>query len=133
MVDGAAKGWGLARSRRLYLTAYAIAAIVAVGAGSWTRVESPFTTVLVAGAAATLVLFVFSWRCDNSAFYDVYWSVAPAASAAYWLTAMDAWTRPRALMAACLALLWGARLTSNWAKHWPGLDHEDWRYVNLRK
>jgi steroid 5-alpha reductase family enzyme len=107
--------------------------VAAIAAGWWARALAPFGTVIVAGAAATLLLFAFSWRSDNSAFYDVYWSVAPALCAGYWLTVMDGWTRPRALLVASLALVWGARLTSNWVKHWPGLDHEDWRYVNLRK
>jgi steroid 5-alpha reductase family enzyme len=30
-------------------------------------------------------------------------------------------------------LLWGLRLTANWARGWSGLNHEDWRYVNLQK
>lgn len=32
-----------------------------------------------------------------------------------------------------LVLLWGARLTLNWARGWQGLGHEDFRYVDLRK
>lgn len=29
--------------------------------------------------------------------------------------------------------LWAFRLSYNWARGWTGLDHEDWRYVNMRK
>ena len=36
----------------------------------------------------------------------------------------------------CTALLlvlcvWGVRLTVNWAVGWPGMHHEDWRYLML--
>ena len=30
-------------------------------------------------------------------------------------------------------LLWGTRLTVNWASGWTGIDHEDWRYTMFRK
>jgi steroid 5-alpha reductase family enzyme len=28
--------------------------------------------------------------------------------------------------------VWAIRLTSNWVRDWPGLGHEDWRYVDMR-
>jgi steroid 5-alpha reductase family enzyme len=28
--------------------------------------------------------------------------------------------------------LWAIRLTANWALSWPGFDHEDFRYVDMR-
>src|SRR5262249_34666855 len=31
-----------------------------------------------------------------------------------------------------LLLIWGLRLTLNWAANWPGMGHEDWRYVKMR-
>jgi steroid 5-alpha reductase family enzyme len=31
-----------------------------------------------------------------------------------------------------LVAAWGARLTFNWARGWHGLDHEDWRYLDLQ-
>jgi steroid 5-alpha reductase family enzyme len=38
----------------------------------------------------------------------------------------------RAWLVTGLVCLWGLRLTLNWASHWRGLGHEDWRYVDLR-
>jgi steroid 5-alpha reductase family enzyme len=32
-----------------------------------------------------------------------------------------------------LVTLWGLRLTWNWLRGWPGLHHEDWRYVEIRE
>jgi steroid 5-alpha reductase family enzyme len=31
-----------------------------------------------------------------------------------------------------LVLVWGARLTFNWARGWQGIAHEDWRYADYR-
>ena len=42
-------------------------------------------------------------------------------------------TTPRVGIVLALVTIWGARLTSNWARGWRGLDHEDWRYVDLRQ
>ena len=36
-------------------------------------------------------------------------------------------------MAAVLVWLWGLRLTGNWVRSWPGMHHEDWRYVRQRE
>jgi steroid 5-alpha reductase family enzyme len=32
-----------------------------------------------------------------------------------------------------LVIVWGARLTYNWARGWQGLGHEDWRYAEYRR
>ncbi|NUP13178.1 MAG: DUF1295 domain-containing protein [Polyangiaceae bacterium] len=50
-----------------------------------------------------------------------------------WMTGYDAWSQPRAVLAVAVTAAWGVRLTANWAKHFQGLDHEDWRYVDLRR
>jgi steroid 5-alpha reductase family enzyme len=36
----------------------------------------------------------------------------------------------RWLVVGCV-VAWGVRLTANWARSWSGLDHEDWRYVDM--
>ncbi|MSO59939.1 MAG: DUF1295 domain-containing protein [Ilumatobacteraceae bacterium] len=35
------------------------------------------------------------------------------------------------LVIICVAI-WGFRLTSNWARNWPGFKHEDWRYTQIK-
>lgn len=47
----------------------------------------------------------------------------------------DAMAAPfeRKVIVVGLVFLWGARLTWNWARGWQGLEHEDFRYVDLRK
>ncbi len=129
MIEGKARGflWVFA--------AYAVAAAVALAIGAATRGRHPLAVVLVADVAATLVVFGFSYRFDNSSFYDAYWSVAPLPIATYWAlhpaeVAADG-TRQAAVLG--VLALWGCRLTFNWARGWEGLAHEDWRYLKLRR
>ncbi|NVB39855.1 DUF1295 domain-containing protein [Pseudenhygromyxa sp. WMMC2535] len=88
-----------------------------------------------ADLAATLVIFGFSLRHDNTSLYDPYWSVIPLALAPY--VAVVGWgggaDGTRALLVVALVGFWGVRLTHNWARGWTGLDHEDWRYVAFRE
>jgi steroid 5-alpha reductase family enzyme len=93
------------------------------------------TAVAVAGVVATVVVFAFSLRFDNSSFYDPYWSVIPIFIAVFilvwgWDSGADHF---RSIAAMLLVLWWGARLTWNWARNWRGLSHQDWRYVDLQQ
>jgi len=96
---------------------------------------SPIPTVFVADCAATLVVFAASMGFANSSLYDPYWSVAPPMIAVYWAGALPG--SAAVLVRQCLVLLlvfaWGIRLTANWARGWPGLHHQDWRYDLLRE
>lgn len=97
--------------------------------------ESLLVQTLVADVVGTVVIFGFSLSSGNSSYYDAYWSVIPMALAGYliyagWNSGADP---TRALLACALVWYWGARLTHNWARGWTGLDHEDWRYVDLRE
>jgi len=87
----------------------------------------------IADCVATAVIFIFSRVHRNSSFYDAYWSVIPPLLAIYWAaTAIPGIAPARQWLVFVLVLLWAARLTWNWASHWSGLDHEDWRYGPLR-
>src|SRR5690606_37039381 len=89
---------------------------------------------LVAGVIATFVVFGASMLVNNSSVYDPYWSVAPVAIAMWFASDLDAIASAgRQLIVVVLTLLWGIRLTYNWARHWRGLEHEDWRYDDLRQ
>lgn len=50
---------------------------------------------------------------------------------AYWGATLGASLRAVAVIA--LVAIWGARLTYNWGRGWRGMDHEDWRYVDIRR
>lgn len=111
---------------------YVLAAIVAY----YFVQASPENNILIKAAAAdviaTMVVFIASVLLSNSSVYDPYWSVAPLPIAIYWLISGGApdLTVKKALVL-LLILWWGGRLTWNWARSWPGLHHEDWRYKML--
>jgi steroid 5-alpha reductase family enzyme len=114
------------------VAAYALATALGVGAGMLIAPAHPFVVAGVADAVATIVVFAASVRFDNSSFYDAYWSVAPLAIAAYFVSLAPTGPSARAVLALALLTLWGVRLTLNWARGWQGLSHEDWRYRDLR-
>jgi steroid 5-alpha reductase family enzyme len=87
---------------------------------------------LFADVAATFAIFAWSVAHRNSSFYDAYWSVAPLPIALYWTAVGEGADGARVALVLAAIAVWGARLTWNWARGWRGLDHEDWRYVDLR-
>jgi steroid 5-alpha reductase family enzyme len=118
---------------RTVACAYASALAVALAAGVAAPVEHPLAVALVADVAATLAVFAWSFAYRNSSFYDAYWSVAPLPIALYWTWAGEGAAGARVLLVLAALAAWGARLTWNWARGWHGLEHEDWRYVDLRR
>ena len=117
----------------IVVLAYAVAVVVAVGAGALVEVGHPLRTVAVSMVAATLVVFAFSRALNNTSMYDAYWSVAPPVVALYLVSvAVAGASGARQLLVVVLVFAWAIRLTANWARGWPGLDHEDWRYVAMR-
>lgn len=111
-----------------YLVATAVAAGVAVAMGS----DSPVVTVLVADLAATVVIFGAGTIADNGSLYDAYWSVVPPIVGAYWIgIAEPGASGVRQVLVMIVVVVWAIRLTANWARGWPGLEHEDWRYAEL--
>lgn len=127
----------MTRGRAFALVA---ASYVAGGLGAWAAIalypgpSTPLALVAVGDLAATLVVFGFSVVFRNTSFYDAYWSVAPMAIAPYlWFGFEGEAITARQALVTALVMAWGARLTYNWARGWTGLEHEDWRYVDMRK
>ena len=114
---------------------YSIAAVAAFAVGYPLAGAHPLVVVAAADIAATIVVFLVSRAHDNSSLYDPYWSVAPPFIVAY-LTlhpvAVGA-TLSRQLLVGVLVTAWALRLTYNWYRGWRGLEHEDWRYVDIRQ
>jgi steroid 5-alpha reductase family enzyme len=115
--------------------AYAMALVGAIATGEIVGSDSPVLTVFAADLFATLVIFGFSQAFANSSMYDAYWSVVPPVIGLYWASALPQAQAIPARQALVLVLVfaWAIRLTWNWARGWPGLHHEDWRYVELRE
>jgi len=114
---------------------YAYLAAIVAGAITIALVEgSSLWKAFLGDLVATIVIFGFSRAYKNSSFYDAYWSVIPPLLAIYWAAAAQPGIAPpRQWLVFSLVTLWAARLTWNWASHWSGLNHEDWRYGPLRE
>ena len=113
--------------------AYAVALAVALVAGAAAPASHPLGVALVADLAATIVIFGWSVAYRNSSFYDAYWSVAPLPIAIYWIAVSQGAVGARQALVLLLVTAWGLRLTWNWARGWHGLEHEDWRYVDIQR
>ena len=115
--------------------AYAAAVLVAAAVGYALRSQHPLIMIAAADAAGTLVIFLFSIGFNNSSFYDPYWSVAPMVIAAYWALSpiFDGVDLLRQFVVLAFVCFWGTRLTFNFLRGWGGLEHEDWRYADLRE
>jgi steroid 5-alpha reductase family enzyme len=114
---------------------YLLAAAAAAAAGWQLRGLSPLLVAGAADLAGTLVVFAASLGFNNSSFYDPYWSVAPVPIVVLYARTPSA-AGPdaiRCIVVVTLLCFWAVRLTWNWARAWRGLDHEDWRYVDLRR
>ena len=88
--------------------------------------------LLIADAAATVFVFVFSVAFRNASVYDPYWSVQPMVILTAFSVARGS-VGPMGIIVTVCVFLWGIRLTANWAYVFRGMNHEDWRYVMLRE
>ena len=126
--------WTRTQSFGWVVVAYVVALVAA-----WLTVRAlpemrPLWAALIADVVATLVVFAFSRVFSCSSIYDPYWSVAPIALVTFWLFYPEVDPHPvRAGLVVFLVCWWGLRLTWNWARGWPGLHHEDWRYVEMQQ
>jgi steroid 5-alpha reductase family enzyme len=113
--------------------AYAISAAVAASVVWLSPEMDPLNHMIYADLAATLVIFIFSVILNNSSLYDPYWSIIPPAIVTYWALGSGFEWGLVSTLSLALVWLWGVRLTWNFLRGWPGLVHEDWRYINIRQ
>ena len=92
---------------------------------------NPMLNIFIADAIATVVVFVFSIVFNNSSVYDPYWSVAPPFIVVYLMNLFPDGNELRQIIILLLVLFWSIRLTLNWLRGWPGLNHQDWRYTSI--
>lgn len=113
--------------------AYVVCIVIGIYVAQLFGYNNPLIDVAIADVAATVVIFLFSLTLKNSSMYDPYWSVIPIPIAYYWMSINPDGNVIRQWMILFLVCFWGIRLTANWVRGWPGLHHEDWRYVDLAK
>lgn len=88
--------------------------------------------LLLADLAATVVTFLFSVIFGNASVYDPYWSVAPIVIVVFCAIRMGALGAVQ-ILPLIAVVIWGIRLTANWAYTFKGLAHQDWRYTMLKE
>lgn len=117
-----------------YVTAIIFAIITGVLISTQYPDIHPLWMLAIVDSVATIVVFGFSVAFRNASFYDPYWSVGPIVIVGYYLmTGGGSNLLVREIILTGVVVTWGVRLTWNWARGWTGLDHEDWRYIDLRK
>ncbi|MFX0018816.1 MAG: DUF1295 domain-containing protein [Promethearchaeota archaeon] len=116
------------------IIAYAITVIISLVVVTLINFLHPILIIFLADIIATFFIFIVGSIFKNASFYDPYWSVAPAVIAIYWLynPQTSETISLRQIFVLFLVLTWSVRLTYNWIRQWRGLNHEDWRYANLR-
>ncbi len=131
--------WGERENKAVSLGVVALAYATALGA-AWVVpalfglgvADHPVAALAAAYVSSALVIFVWSTAVDNGSMFDAWWSVLPP-FAVLALAAGHAAGVPslRIELVVLVVWVWAVRLTTNWARDWPGLHHEDWRYLNL--
>ncbi len=124
----------LKQSRAASFTAVTLVYILATAIGIAVYRALPLSwwlSLLVADAAATVAIFVFSLIFGNASVYDPYWSVQPPV-----ILVAFAWGRELTVLGVLLLVAvsyWAIRLTANWAYTFGNLNHQDWRYTMLHE
>jgi len=124
--------YGKSRSLLIVTAAYVLAGVAALGTFSYFDTPHPIWAVLAADIAATVVIWAVGAYLMNASLYDPYWSVIPPFVFLYWWSLTGYELSAGKVMMMLVIVWWAIRLTSNWARDWPGLDHEDWRYQEMR-
>lgn len=83
-------------------------------------------SLFIADTISTVIVFAFSIIFNNSSVYDPYWSVLPVVVVIYYSVKFG--INNITIFYLIAILLWGIRLTLNWAYTFSNLNHEDWRY-----
>ena len=119
-------------SRKRSFLVLAFVYLVAAGGGIILYDILPFNVyinLLIADIFATVLTFIYSLVFQNASVYDPYWSVAPVVVALYGIC--EAKLNAVSLLIVIAVIIWGIRLTANWAYTFKGLKFQDWRYTML--
>lgn len=85
-----------------------------------------WVNIFLADLAATVTIWLFSLLLNNASVYDPYWSIQPMVILP--LLAFKVGFTITSFLLCAIVLLWGVRLTANWAMTFRGLHQQDWRY-----
>jgi steroid 5-alpha reductase family enzyme len=110
--------------------------IISFGAGALVLLAfpaiPPLKALLLADAAATVMVFIFSLFLKNASVYDPYWSVQPIVLIAAMYLYYDLPFQYLHLTVLIPLAFWSLRLTLNWMSGFKNMMWEDWRYKNIK-
>ena len=87
--------------------------------------------ILIWHITATLIIFLFSNIHKNSSIYDPFWHLAPI-PIVFYIADQSSLPNLELYLVLSAFLFWALRLTYNWFLNWENLDHEDFRYIDLK-
>ncbi len=90
-----------------------------------------YLAIFLADVGATVLCFIFSLLFKNASVYDPYWSVQPIVILPLLATSVEMNLFKWLLL--LVVILWGVRLTANWAYTFYDLSCQDWRYTMLKE
>ena len=111
--------------------AYVVAVGVFLGVVTALGRDDSWWSMAAGYLASAGVMFVVSQVIGNGSTFDPWWSVMPPVAAVWLAVGNHGVDLTRRWLVAVCVVAWGLRLTWNWAVSWPGLHHEDWRYVEM--
>lgn len=88
---------------------------------------------LILDCIATIWVFLVSVLFNNSSVYDPYWSVMPMAMIVMYAVKAGNIGNGFVILLVVIILIWGLRLTGNWAYTFRNLHIQDWRYTSLKE
>ena len=96
------------------------------------NIENIYLKIFIVDLIATIFVFIFSLIFGNSSIYDPYWSVEPLVIVVL-LMSQNKINFPVVISFGVVFILWGLRLTLNWALSFKDLTKQDWRYTMLKE
>lgn len=106
---------------------YVLAAILGIVLFPIIKLPNLMVRFLVIDLICTVFVYIFSMLFNNASINDPYWSVAPMVIIPCFMIELGVYNVLVYIILA-LYLIWGLRLTLNWAYTFKNLKHQDWRY-----
>jgi steroid 5-alpha reductase family enzyme len=124
----------LLKSRITVLRIYIVTLVAGGILAYFLPANDPMGKLFFIDVSMTVLVFIFSFKNNNSSLYDPYWSVIPFYIIFYWLYTfgLEAITI-KVIITGFILSFWSWRLTGNWLRGWKGIEDEDWRYIQLKQ